>query len=370
MQPAGGLVDPEATPETRALFANLRRLQGRGVLFGHESDLAYGVTWRDQPGRSDVREVAGAYPAVYGWDVNTLFGRRPSNGGAAAGIARLRAWIAEGYARGGVITMEWHQDNFVSGGNAWDTTRAVAAILPGGARHAAYLARLDTVADFFNTLRARDRHGRETLVPVIFRPFHEMSGGWFWWGGTHRTPEEFVALWRMTVDRLRARGVHNLLYAYSTDVFTSDVDYLRHYPGDAYADVLGFDDYQSVRSPASRELLAMRLRTVVALGDARGKVAALTETGVEAIPDSLWWTGTLLPALRADSLTRRIAYILVWRNANRATDRPNHFFAPYPGQASAADFVRFRRDPYVLFEDEIPDLYTSSQTCIACLEGR
>jgi mannan endo-1,4-beta-mannosidase len=75
------------------------------------------------------------------------------------------------------------------------------------------------------------------------------------------------------------------------------------------------------------------------------------------VPDSLWWTGTLLPALAADSVTRRVAWALVWRNANPARDRKNHFFAPYAGHASAADFRRFRDDPLVAFEDEIPDLY-------------
>jgi len=355
---ASGLVDPAATPETRALFLNLRRLAPEAVLFGHESDLAYGVTWRGEPGRSDVKETAGSYPAVYGWDVNTLFAKGPSDAGGTTPVRRLRGWIAEGYGRGGVITMEWHMDNPVSGGNAWDTTRAVAHLLPGGSHHAVYRAKLDTVAAFFNTLRARGRSGRETLVPVIFRPFHEMSGSWFWWGGRHRTPGEFAALWRFTVEYLRdTKGVRNLLYAYSTDVFDSKEDYLAHYPGDDYADVLGFDDYQSIRTPATRAVLVRRLRDVVELAGVRGKLAAVTETGVETIPDSTWWTGTLLPAIEGDPVAKGIAWVLVWRNANKDTDRPNHFYAPYPGHPSAADFKRFRDDPFVLFEDELPDLY-------------
>jgi mannan endo-1,4-beta-mannosidase len=73
------------------------------------------------------------------------------------------------------------------------------------------------------------------------------------------------------------------------------------------------------------------------------------------VPDPNWWTGTLLPALKEAG--GGLSYVLVWRNANRATDRKDHFYAPYPGQASAPDFVRFKQDPYVLFEDELPDLY-------------
>src|SRR6266516_6998813 len=106
--------------------------------------------------------------------------------------------------------------------------------------------------------------------------------GWFWWGARHATPDEYRQLWRFTVEYLRdRRGVHNLLWAYSTDVFDTKQAYLERYPGDAYVDVLGFDDYQSVRTPATRDLFAHRLRDVVELAEARGKIPALTETGVE-----------------------------------------------------------------------------------------
>ncbi len=350
---APGPADPRATAETRALFANLRALAGRRILFGHHDDLAYGYTWRNEPGRSDVKESGGAYPAVYEWDLSGIEADSAANLDRVE-FARLRAWIAEGYGRGSVIAACWHVHNPASGGNAWDTTAAVAAVLPGGARHAEYRRWLDGVAAFVGSLRG----ARGELVPVVFRPFHEMNGGWFWWGARHATPEQYQALYRFTVTYLRdTRGVHNLLYAYSPDVFDSPDAYLARYPGDAFVDVLGFDDYQSVRSPATRAVLVRRLHDVVALADARRKLAALTETGVESVPDSLWWTGTLLPALASDSLTRRVAWISLWRNAPRSAALPHHFFAPYAGQASAPDFARFRRDPLMAFEGDVPDLY-------------
>jgi mannan endo-1,4-beta-mannosidase len=363
VEPTGpGLVDPKATAETRALFVNLRRLAGEHVMFGHQDDLAYGVHWVNEPGRpgrSDVKETAGSYPAVYGWDVGGLE-RDVGEGANLDGVVfdRHRAWIAESYRRGGVITISWHMRNPASGGNAWDTTRAVPAVLPGGSHHEQYTQWLDRFADFAKSLRARDRSGREALVPVIFRPFHETSGGWFWWGARHATPEEYRRLWRFTVEYLRDRkDVHNLLWAFSTDVFDSKAHYLERYPGDAYVDVLGFDDYQSVRTAATRAVFSRRLRDVVELAEARGKIAALTETGVEAIPDSAWWTQTLLAGLTADSVARRIAWVLVWRNANQEREHRTHFYAPHPGHSSAADFVRFRDDPLIVFEDELPDLY-------------
>ena len=348
------LVDPAATAETRALFVNLRRLAPEALLFGHQETLAYGYTWRGDSARSDVKDASGSFPSVYGWDLGPLFDRRPPPAGRPTGAEQLRRWIVEGYGRGGVITMSWHMGNPVSGRDAWDTTRAVVHLLPGGSHHAAYRAKLDTVAAFFLGLRAP---GGE-LVPVVFRPYHENTGGWFWWGRRHATAGEFVRLWRFTVEYLRdAKDVHNLLWSYSTDVFRSREDYLERWPGDAYVDVLGFDDYQSVRTPATRDVLVRRLRDVVELAEARGKLAALTETGVETVPDSTWWTRTLLPAIADDPVARRLSWVLVWRNANPVGDRPNHFYAPYRGHPSAADFRRFRDHPFVRFEDELPDLY-------------
>lgn len=89
-QAGAALVDPNATAETRALFVNLKRLAPDHVLFGHQAPLAYGFTWTNEPGRSDVKDVTGSHPAVYGWDVNTLFGGRPGGPDAVARTRRLR----------------------------------------------------------------------------------------------------------------------------------------------------------------------------------------------------------------------------------------------------------------------------------------
>ena len=238
-------VDPRATPETRALFHNLRRLARTNVMFGHQDDLAYGYTWHDEPGRSDVKETAGSYPAVYGWDLSRLE-RDAGAGSGGLNVSRLRGWILEGYRRGGVITVSWHMDNPVTGGNTWDTTRAVPAILPGGAKHADYRRWLDRFGRFAMSLRGPNRHGDTTLVPIVFRPFHENSGGWFWWGRGRATPDEFKQLWRYTVHYVRdTLGVHNLLWAYSPNGMgdSTRARIVETYPGDEYVDVLGLDQY-------------------------------------------------------------------------------------------------------------------------------
>jgi len=65
-------VDTLATPETVALFRNLKSFAESRVLFGHQDDLAYGVGWQVEDGRSDVKSVCGDYPAVYGWDIGDI----------------------------------------------------------------------------------------------------------------------------------------------------------------------------------------------------------------------------------------------------------------------------------------------------------
>jgi mannan endo-1,4-beta-mannosidase len=73
------LVDPNATTETRALYANLKALSGQKILFGHQDALAYGVEWKDwHKRRSDVKDVCGKHPALVGWELSKL-GSSPIN---------------------------------------------------------------------------------------------------------------------------------------------------------------------------------------------------------------------------------------------------------------------------------------------------
>ncbi len=315
--------DPEATKQTRALFKNLKALGEDAVLFGHQDDPAYGVHWKWEEGRSDVKEVTGAYPAVMGFDLGRIeFGRRRNIDNIP--FNSMKRWIEEGYKEGRVITVSWHAWNPMTGRDSWSAGSGVAEILPGGSHHEQYKARLDRVAAFFADLTTGFL-GLGNEVPVIFRPFHEQNGDWFWWGANRCTPEEYIALWRFTVDYLRnEKKLHNLLYAFSTDVVGSKQAFLERYPGDGYVDILGMDNYHDLKTDAGIPDMTRRLRMLVELAEEKGKVAALTETGLEGIPDATWWTGRLLPSIKSDPVARRIAYVLLWRNAYRR-DKGNHF---------------------------------------------
>ncbi|MBN2009757.1 T9SS type A sorting domain-containing protein [candidate division KSB1 bacterium] len=339
------VVDAIATKETKYLFTSLWLLSKKGLLFGHQDDTAYGIGWWDEDARSDIFDVCGSYPAVYGWELGEIELGCDKNLDDV-NFKRIKFWIRAAYERGGINTISCHSTNPFSGGSAWDKTPAVASILPGGVHHEKFKTWLDRLATFFKSLRSEKGHS----IPIIFRPFHEHLGNWFWWGRGNCTAQEYNQIWQFTIDYLtNEKNVHNLLFAISPSPFKNEAEYLERYPGDKYVDVLGVDDYDNYYSGNYANGFRM-LRTIVQMADERNKIAALTEMGI-SLKDPTCWT-KFIGALKNDTTARKICYMHVWRNAN--TD---HFFAPYPGQLTAPDFINFHNDPFTLFEDDLPDVY-------------
>lgn len=347
-------IDKNATVETKALYHNLKELAKTNVLYGHQDDLAYGYSWWAEPGRSDVKESTGSYPAIYGWELGDL---RQDVEVSLDGVnfEQMKVWMREGYERGGINTISWHMNHPVTEGSTWDRTPGVAAIIPGGDQHEKFKTWLDKFADFTQDLRGENGE----LIPVIFRPYHEHTGSWFWWGEEQTSVEEYITLWRFTVEYLRdEKGVHNLLWAYSPDNQSGREfeNYLNKYPGDEYVDILGMDDYGSMnqRDPAE---FSNELAWLVDEANKRNKIAALSETGVEGIPNPTWWTDQVLPAFESNPGAQGVAYILTWRNANKEKENRDHFFASHPDHPSAQNMKVFRDTELIMFEDELPDLY-------------
>ena len=107
--------------------------------------------------------------------------------------------IQAAFERGGVITVSWHAPNFVTGGSFYDTTGdVVTKILPGGSHHTNFTAILDDIAYNLGNL---EYMGED--IPIIFRPWHEFNGNWFWWGSSYCSKQDFKNLFRFTVEYLR-----------------------------------------------------------------------------------------------------------------------------------------------------------------------
>ncbi|BAV09485.1 mannan endo-1,4-beta-mannosidase [Filimonas lacunae] len=342
-------VDVQATSKTVNLYNNLHRLLAKGTMIGHQDDLAYGVGWKYVAGKSDVKELTGDYPALYGWELGNIEHDLPANIDGVP-FDKMRAYIQQGYQRGGVITISWHADNPVNGASAWDTTAgSVAQILPGGAKHALFNTWLDKVAAFLGSLKGANGEP----VPVLFRPFHELEGNWFWWGKPYCTADELKAIWRYTVQYMRdVKGLHNLLYVFNSNDFTSEAGFLERYPGDAYADVLSFDSYQYADPRTDSSFFKqqqLRFGIIDKLSKERGKIPAFAETGYEAIPYDKWFTETVWKAREGYALS----YIMFWRNHGQQPNGKWHYYVPRKQDASAADFIKMYGYSNSLFEKDV-----------------
>jgi len=350
------LADKSATEQTAALFYNLKKVSKTHVLFGHQDATKRGYNWANEEHlppvsreRSDVKEVTGAYPAVYGHDFLHIANFEDGNWyDYEKKIAH--DLTVDAYNRGGVNTFAWHYFNPVSKGSFyWDQSPVlvVSRILPGGDHHDVYKNSLKEIADFAKSLIGAD--GK--LVPFIFRPFHEFDGDWFWWGKAHCTAAQYIALYQFTVTYLRDElGVRNILYAWSPDRgFNSESQLMERYPGNNYVDIVGMDNYWDLRTGTSPSIAAGKLKILSDYAVKHNKVAALTETGLNNLTQTDWYTQMLLAALKQNNI--QVAYAMVWANTKDA------FWTPYKGHPAESNFISFKNDPYILFGDKLPAMY-------------
>lgn len=339
--------DKNATQETVHLYNNLKKLLLNGVMLGHQDDMAYGVGWKYEKGRSDIKDVTGDYPAVMGFEMGGIELDHAVNLDSVP-FDKMRSFIRDAYQHGCVITISWHLNNPLTGKSAWDPSpkETIESILPGGEKNELYNSWLDKVATFFQSLKGSNGE----FIPVIFRPFHELNGSWFWWGGKNCTPAEIIQLYQYTEKYLKeVKNVHHLLYAFNTDKFYSATEFLERYPGDDYADIIGFDIYQRGSNETFMQNAGEMLGHLDSIATAHNKIPALTEFGYVGLPDSSWWTNVLLPVLKSHN----VSYALAWRNAGLKHDGSSEFYVPYQGQVSAGDFKKFCDDEKILMQQDV-----------------
>jgi len=349
--------DKKATKETVNLFRSLYKLQNTGVMYGHQDDLMYGSSWWYEKERSDTRDFTGDYPAVAGFELGHLeLGHERSLDSVS--FAQITEQIIAHYKRGGVITISWHPDNPLTmkdpgsktrpqGGTAWDVSSrdVVASILPGGQNNKIFITWLDRLAAFFTGLK--DDHG--TPIPVIFRPYHEHSGSFFWWGKDICTDKEYIELWKYTVRYLRdKKNIHNILYAYNTDRVETIEQYMRGYPGDDIIDMLSLDMYD--RGEKFGLELDNALGFVTQEAVRRSKLTALSETGPGRGMEN-WWSSVLLPVVTKYP----VGYVLTWRHSYKS----RFSMSGGSGQPFPDDFMNFYKSPRTFFLKEIQaaDIY-------------
>ncbi len=348
----------EKTPSEQ-LAERMRTLVERGYMMGHQDDPFYGVTWSGIAAKesaydsiqnnagypadsSDVRRTCGDFPAVMGFDLGGIEVGDEKNLDSVP-FSRIHDELIAHHERGGIVTLSWHPRNPLTGGTAWDVedTTVVKSILPGGSQYEKFQTWMQRMGDFVDGLKTADGQ----RVPVIFRPWHENNGSWFWWGQNLCSDEEFHALWNMLQDYMNERGFTNLLWSYSPnlDGKWTEERFLQRYPGNERVALIGEDAYQWGTEEDFKRDLTSDLRFLSAFAKKNGKLLAMTECGLQNMTDSTWLTHVLKPIM--DQYP--ISYFLLWRNYKK------EYFGPAPELPCAADFRQLYEAKNTLFLEEI-----------------
>ncbi len=310
------LADEKADAGTVALYQYLKAVgNSSSVIYGHMEDTVLKAGSSSLPGYSDTEDVTGSISAIDGLDCGGLFtgfadkfaSRYPdeavslgiSNDDTTAedDIKAAAAFSNKSIEAGAIMTLSAHMPNFAysvkkdnadSIGKTYDqfdytvadsytlTGDCVNNILPGGKFNEAYTAYLDLIAEYASLVNGT----------ILFRPLHENTGGWFWWGSTFCTADTYKSVFKYTVDYLRdEKNVHNFLYLYGPgSEAASEAEYEERYPGDGYVDLVGFDSYDNNPDESANYTFQDNFRNTIRLTDAfakkHNKLFVVTETGI------------------------------------------------------------------------------------------
>lgn len=263
-------VDPMAAPEARALLNYLSEIGGKGILTGQHTQT------NPMEEIDYIFRVTGKRPALRGFE---MLAYSPNIREADASQACLtevienrgtmetaRRWAKE---TGGIVTLSFHwfsplggrDKSFYAENTDFDPERVLEE---GTAERGAFFRDMDVIARELEKFR-------EQNIPVLWRPFHEAYGTWFWWG--RKDPVIASRLYSLMFDYYtREKGLHNLLWVWNCPIREA-------YPGDDRVDVVSVDVYLPEFSPTD---YAENYRELVA-GTSSKKVAALAEVGY--LPD-------------------------------------------------------------------------------------
>ena len=213
------LTNPDSTPQAQALYEYLWSMKGKGILSGQQElpmDHNHGEELRY------INEVTGKLPAILGLDYicNDFQGVNE----------RALAW----HKKGGIVSICWHwgiPPHGLGYPSSKETVDLAELLTPGTKLHQGFLDNMDQTANALKELR-------DLGVPVLWRPFHEFDGKWFWWGKGGNAA--FIQLWRTMYDRyVNHHGLNNLIWVLGYGGEKGE----GYYPGDAYVDIMGVDCY-------------------------------------------------------------------------------------------------------------------------------
>lgn len=381
METSVSLADKAAFDSTLALYSYLKNLdKNNQVLFGHQNDTHKSVNTSAADG-SDTKDMTNSISGVVGIDSLALTGAELGLDNTEEAVKKAIEIDKAAANQGAIITLSMHMPNMSNAkvvpkeGGGYDFSKCDFAeskdltnmknngaveVLPGGTYNAQFTAYLDIIAEYAKGLGD---------IPVLFRPFHEGDGSWFWWGSATTDNETYKALYRYTEDYLTSKGVHNFIYVYSPCGPANAATYENRYPGDDYVDVLSFDyydDYSSADAEYSDEFfknLESACNDIYKLAKEKGKVAAIAEAGVRVMKkDGSDQEGILVKdnPIKGQNWYSKIndvaaktgmSYFLLWANFS-----DTNFYIPYKyndtkGQELINEFIDFYNEDSSIFAD-------------------
>ncbi|MEJ2245637.1 MAG: glycosyl hydrolase [Acidobacteriota bacterium] len=260
------LDNPDASPEAVALYKYLQDMAGKKILSG-QMWAPWGIDEEKY-----IQETTGKLPAIKGVD----FIHERDNQDE---VQRAMDY----WEKGGISTIMWHWgapavgEGYQNSKKEIDTERR---FIEGTPEYISFWNELKIKADHLEKLR-------DAGVPIIWRPFHELNGDWFWWG--KKGPEAFIKLWRTMYDYFtRERRLNNLIW---TLCYMDTPDGAWN-PGEKFWDIAGADTYRGGKTP-HLEMFAMVKRIV---GDDKTPIT-FHECGIPPDPDETlkagakwsWW---------------------------------------------------------------------------------
>ena len=225
--------NPKATPAAKAILEYYGSLASKpeqrlltGQFIGYNSGVKPAMLETIKAKVGDQVAIVGGDYADYGGSHHVAYEK--------TNTALLAAWKA-----GALVALQIHMTDPAGVGLRSPATDLGLLLAPGNPAYDKWMAQMDLIA-------AGLRQLQDNGVVVLFRPFHEMNGAWFWWGG--KDPAVFTRLWKRMFDYFTVtKGLNNILWVYGPNHGTRPD---RWYPGPEYVDITGLDAYTSNIGPA------------------------------------------------------------------------------------------------------------------------
>jgi mannan endo-1,4-beta-mannosidase len=250
-------VNSNVSPEAKALLNYLYDISGKGIISGQFNYIEDPAYWTDK-----AVEITGEQPGLWGGDFSFYFGID-----LAEARQKLVDTAIEQWKNGSVVALCWHQQKPNDPADAgwgsvqgWYTEQEMTELVtPGTDLYNQWITAVDEIAGYIKQLR-------DAGVPVLWRPYHEMNGGWFWWGGR---AAQFKQLWKNMYDRyVNYHGLDNLIWVWGPNANNDWADPLADYhPGDEYVDICAVDIYDGFKDAYYSELLEVANGKPVAIGE-------------------------------------------------------------------------------------------------------